>query len=466
MSSAFDTASFLSELREALARGRMEALVPRLEELRTQHLLDLWGELEPTEKDSTFRLISADKAAELVTHLPEDEQPGLLTALPSPQLASLLHRLSPDDLADTLQGLEAHDPDQIAAVKSLLVPETLAVADTLAGYHEEEAGGLITPEFVSVRGSMTASQVLEFLRRAHPDAETIYYLYVVDVEDRLSGVLSLRDLIVSAPSSRIQDIMHHDVVKVSTDTDQEDVARLMADYDFPVLPVVDPERRLVGIVTVDDVIDVLEEEATEDIHRLGGAPIDIDYVRAGPWLLFRKRASWLALLVVSMTLTFNVITYYDAIIQEVVILAAFIPFLIGTGGNVGSQVATLVVRALATRELELRDYSKVLVKEIGTGLLLGGAFGLFMTLYVLFFRADPRIAVALGITMVCISLTANLVGASLPFLFRRFGIDPALTSSPALTTIMDVVGLLIYFRVVIWILGPVLTSAATGAPPP
>jgi magnesium transporter len=214
------------------------------------------------------------------------------------------------------------------------------------------------------------------------------------------------------------------------------------------------------------VIDVLEEEATEDIHRLGGAPIDIDYVRAGPWLLFQKRASWLVLLVVSMTLTFNVITYYDAIIQEVVILAAFIPFLIGTGGNVGSQVATLVVRALATRELELQDYSKVLVKEIGTGLLLGGTLGLFMTLYVLIFRSEPRIAVALGITMVCISLTANLVGASLPFLFRKLGIDPALTSSPALTTIMDVVGLLIYFRLVIWILGPVLTSAAAGAPLP
>jgi magnesium transporter len=272
-------------------------------------------------------------------------------------------------------------------------------------------------------------------------------------------VLSLRELIVSPSETRVGEIMDTDVVSVSTDTDQEDVARVVADYDFSVLPVVDPDGRLVGIVTVDDVLDVVEEEATEDIRRLGGAPIDIDYVRATPWLLARKRASWLVLLVVSMTLTFNVITRYERIIEEVVILAAFIPLLIGTGGNVGSQVATLVVRALATRELELRDYARVLVKEVGTGLLLGGAFGLFMTLYVLLFRAEPRIAIALGITMVLISFTANLVGASLPFLFRRLGIDPALTSSPGITTVMDVLGLVIYFRVVLWILAPILESA-------
>jgi magnesium transporter len=258
------------------------------------------------------------------------------------------------------------------------------------------------------------------------------------------------------PSTRIDGIMDADVVRITTNTDQEEVARVMADYDLTVLPVVDGEDRLVGIVTVDDVLDVVEYEATEDIHRLGAAPIDIDYARAKPWLLFRKRASWLVLLVVSMTLTFNVIAHYEDVIAEIVILAAFIPLLIGTGGNVGSQVATLVVRALATRELEARDYLRVLWKECRTGLLLGAAFGLFMTAYVLIFRAEPRIAVALGMTMVLIALTANLIGASLPFLFRRLGIDPALTSSPAITTVMDVVGLLIYFRVVLWVAGPLL----------
>ncbi len=456
MNFTFDTAAFLEELRRAIASNDLSALSPSLEDLRAQQLLDVWSDLLPEERRQALGAISPKKAAGLVSNLSEDEQIELLPPLPLPLLAEVLEELSPDDLADTLQAWEARDPIQVQAVRSLLGTETLAVADALVEYDEEEAGGLMTPEFVSVRASMTSGQVLDFLRRVHPEAETIYYLYVVDRENRLTGVLSLRDLIVSAPDTRVEDIMDADVVKTQTDTDQEDVARLIADYDLSVLPVVDVEERLVGIVTVDDVLDVVEEEATEDIHRLGAAPIDIDYVRANPWLLFRKRASWLVLLVVSMTLTFNVIAYYETIIEEVVILAAFIPLLIGTGGNVGSQVATLVVRALATRELELHDYLRVLIKEIGTGMLLGVAFGLFMTLYVLFFRAEPRIAVALGITMVLISFTANLVGASLPFLFRRMGIDPALTSSPGITTVMDVLGLLIYFRVVIWVLGPLL----------
>jgi len=461
MAPTFDNPELLARLQVALSEADPEVLAPMLEELRPHQLLDLWYELEPDEQQLAVRHLSPEKTAQVVSNLSEEEQPGFIQGLPALRLAEVLEELSPDDLADTLQAIEAHDPDQADEVRLLLEPETLAVADTLTGYDEDAAGGLMTPDFVTIRVSMTAARVLDFLRRATPDAETIYYLYVVDPEQRLLGVLSLRDLIVASPDAQVGDIMDPEVVSVKTDIDQEEVARLMADYDFSVLPVVDEEGVLVGIVTVDDVLDVVEDEATEDIHRLGAAPIDVDYVRAGPWLLFRKRASWLILLVVSMTLTFNLISHYESILEEIVILAAFIPLLIGTGGNVGAQVATLVVRALATRELELRDYLRIFVKETGTGLLLGLAFGAFMTGYVLFLRpeADPRIAYALGVTMVLIAFTANLVGASMPFLFRRFGIDPALTSSPGITTIMDVLGLLIYFRVVLWILGPLLNGS-------
>jgi magnesium transporter len=456
MDATAETPELLAELRLRLQSGASALLLDALEALRPQQLLELWYELDPAERERLLGILTTDQAAELIANLSGEEQPEALQSLTPTQVAEVLEELSPDDLADTLQALEFHDPDQARDVKELLDPETLAIASALAGYDEEEAGGLMTPEFISVRATMTADQVLAFLRKASPHAERIYYLYVVDGDARLRGVLSLRELIVAPSDARVEDIMDSDAVFIRTDTDQEEVARIMADYDLSVLPVVDAQERLVGIVTVDDVLDVVTDEATEDIHRLGAAPIDIDYVRADPWLLFRKRASWLVLLVVSMTLTFNVINHYEDIIAEVVILAAFIPLLIGTGGNVGAQVATLVVRALATRELELSDYFRVLWKEFRTGILLGLAFGIFMTFYVLFFRAEPRIAVALGITMVLISLTANLVGASLPFLFRRIGIDPALTSSPGITTIMDVVGLLIYFRVVIWVLGPLL----------
>jgi magnesium transporter len=423
-----------------------------LAELRPQELLELWDGLGPEHRAALVAALPPENAAELVSNLPEEEQSELLELLRPREARAVLEELDPDDLADALQALEESDPEHAEAVKSLLGPEVRAVAEALASYEEEAAGGLMTPEFVSLAASMTVERALEFLRRASPDAETIYYLYVVDADQRLTGVLSLRELIVAAPTTRIGDIMDSDVVRVTTGTDQEEVARVIADYDLSVLPVVDELDRLVGIVTVDDVLDVVELEATEDIHRLGAAPIDVDYARARPWLLFRKRVPWLVLLVVSMTLTFNVISHFEDILAEVVILAAFIPLLIGTGGNVGAQVATLVVRALATRDLELRDFGRILLKEMGTGLMLGAAFGIFIMAYVMLFQPEPRIAMALGITMLLIALTANLVGASLPFLFRRFGIDPALTSSPGITTIMDVVGLLIYFNVVIWIL--------------
>jgi magnesium transporter len=446
---------FLDRLQRLLEGADDAGLAALVEEVRPQELLEHWDEIDLEDRQRLLAVMDVETAAELVANVPE-ELPQLLGALAHARAREVLDELDLDDLADALQVVEAEQPERSQELKALITPATLARAEALATFEEDEAGGLMTPEFISVRASMTVEQVLQFLRRAEPDAETIYYLYVVGDRGRLLGVLTLRELIVASPERRIGDIMDTDVIHITTGTDQEEVARIMSDYDFSVLPVVDADERLVGIVTVDDVLDVVEHEATEDIHRLGAAPIDIDYARAHPWLLFRKRVQWLVLLVVSMTLTFNVISHYEDIIVEIAILAAFIPLLIGTGGNVGAQVATMVVRALATRELELRDYPKVLLKELGTGIMLGLAFGVFMMVYVLFFQPEPRIAVALGITMVLIALTANLVGASLPFLFRRLRIDPALTSSPGITTVMDVVGLLIYFRVVTWILRPLL----------
>jgi magnesium transporter len=446
------------ELRERLQQSSPEDFAAALADVRSQTLTEFWDELSPEQQERVLTTLPRESAAELISNLPEEEQARALQALTPTEAAAVLEELSPDDLADTMQALEAHFPEESEALKTHLDPQTRAIVDALTGYDEDAAGGLMTPEFISVRASMTVDQVLAFIRRVGPDVETISNLYVVDAGGRLQGVMSLRQLLVSPPGTRVENIMDRDVIAIGTDVDQEEVAQIMADYDFSVLPVVDANRCLIGIITIDDVLDVVAEEATEDIHRLAAAPIDLDYVHAGPWLLFRKRASWLVLLVVSMTLTFNVISRYEAIIEEIVILAAFIPLLIGTGGNVGAQVATMVVRSLAMRELNLRDYFRVIRKEVVTGLLLGLAFGLFMTGYVMIFRAEPRIAIALGITMVLISFTANLVGASLPFLFRRFGIDPALTSSPGITTVMDVLGLVIYFQVVILILDPLLEA--------
>lgn len=453
------TSDLLDRLKATLKTDEDGAVSRLLSEVRPQEILACWHELDDPERRRSLALLPPEKGAELFANIVSEEQPDLLESLPTDAAQDLLRRLDPDDLVDVLQAVEARDPARVPAALALLDVEQRTIARALTRYEEDEAGGLMTPEFVSIRAAMTVREVLDYLRRAAPGAETIYYLYVVDEAGRLVGVLSMRDLIVASESTRIAAIMDPDVVYVTTETDQEQVARVMADYDFAGLPVVDDESRLVGVITVDDVLDVLEREATEDIHRLGAAPADIDYAHAGPWLLFRKRASWLVLLVVSATLTFNVVNHYDQLIAEVVILAAFIPWLIGTGGNVGAQVATLVVRALGTRELEVGDYLKVVAKESAIGLLLGLAFGLFVAGYVIVFRGEPLLALALGVSMVLIALTANLVGASLPFLFRRLGFDPALTSSPAIITVMDVVGLVIYFRVVIWILAPALNGS-------
>lgn len=452
MGDRFEETERLNLLSSALADPDPGSLARITAQLTPQEILECWHELSSPERARVLGSLAPEPAAELVSKLPAEEQTAVLVAQSPHHAAAVFEALDPDDLADALQALDSAAPEHADAVRSLLAPETRAVVEQLVRYEAQVAGGLMTPEFVSLQAAMTVEQALGYLREASPDAETVYYLYVVDETQHLLGVLSLRELIVASPSTRVAEIMNPNAIRVGTATDQEEVARVIADYDLSVLPVVDESDRLVGIVTVDDVLDVVEMEATEDIHRLGAAPVDLDYARARPWVLFRKRAPWLVLLVVSMTLTFNVISHFENIIAEVVVLAAFIPLLIGTGGNVGAQVATMVVRSLGTRNLEPRDYLRVLAKELGTGLMLGLAFGAFITVYVLVFQSEPRVAVALGITMILIALTANLVGASLPFLFYRLGIDPALTSSPGITTVMDVVGLLIYFQIVIWVL--------------
>jgi magnesium transporter len=446
----------LSPILKALEEGDTLSLKRLLEEAHPQDLLLIWDDLNGEHRYVLLTLLPKEKAAEVFANLPPEDQAEYLKTLPPWRVQELLEELSLDDLADALQAVEEEDPALAKKLKEALDPKTRAEVEELTQYEEDEAGGLMTPEYVAVRASMTVEDVLRFLRRAAPDAETIYYLYVVDEEGRLMGVLSLRDLIVADPRTKVAEIMNPKVVYVRTDTDQEEVARLMADYDFTVLPVVDEEGRLVGIVTVDDILDVLEEEATEDIHKLAAAPADVDYARARPWELFWKRIGWLSLLFVSESLTSNVIAAYEDLIAKVAILAAYFPLIIGTGGNVGSQVTTLVVRALGTRELDLRDFGRVLLKELLVGLLLGLTMGGFMWLRVATLRHDPVLAVAVGLAMVLVAFTANLIGTILPFLFRRLGVDPALTSSPFITVIMDVTGLLIYFQVVLHFLPPLL----------
>ncbi len=437
----------LSPLLQALEEGDTLTLKRLLEDVHPQDLLSLWDELKGEHRYVLLTLLPKDKAAEVFANLPPEAQAEYLKTLPPWRVQELLEELSLDDLADALQAVEEEDPGLAQRLKEALDPKTRAEVEELTRYEEDEAGGLMTPEYVAVREGMSVEEVLRFLRRAAPDAETIYYLYVVDEKGRLKGVLSLRDLIVADPRTKVAEILNPKVVFVRTDTDQEEVARLMADYDFTVLPVVDEEGRLVGIVTVDDVLDVLEAEATEDIHKLGAVDVpDLVYSQAGPVQLWLARVRWLVILILTGMVTSSILQGFESVLEAVTALAFYVPVLLGTGGNTGNQSATLIIRALATRDLDLKDWRRVLLKESLVGSLLGLTLALLL-LGKVFLDGHAFLAPVVGLALFLLVLFANLVGALLPVVLRRFGVDPALVSNPLVATLSDVSGLLIYLSV-------------------
>ena len=437
----------LSPLRQALQEGDTLKLRKLLEETHPQDLLAVWDDLEGEHRYVVLTLLPKERAAEVFANLPAEEQAEYLKTLPPWRVRELLEELSLDDLADALQAVEEEDPDLARRLKEALDPETRAEVEELTQYEEDEAGGLMTPEYVAVREGMTVEEVIRFLRRAAPDAETIYYIYVVDEAGRLKGVLSLRDLIVADPKTKVAEIMNPKVVFARTDTDQEEVARLMADYDFTVLPVVDEDGVLVGIVTVDDVLDVLEEEATEDIHRMAAVDVpDLVYSQASPIALWMARVRWLVILILTGMVTSSILQGFENLLEAATALAFYVPVLLGTGGNTGNQSATLIIRALATRDLDLRDWRRVLTKEALVGSLLGLTLAALLVGKV-FLDGHAALAPVVALALFLLVLFANLVGAMLPVVLRRLGVDPALVSNPLVATLSDISGLLIYLSV-------------------
>ncbi len=441
------------ELLRALKKGDVPLVQEIADRIHPAELLEHWDDLSGEHQYVLLTYLDPEAAAELLTELDPEDQAEFLETLPPWRVRQILDELDPDDLTDALQAVEDEDPELARTIKSWLDPKTRAEVEELSKYDEDDAGGLMTPEYVAVRAGMTVDEVLQFLRRAAPDAETIYYLYVLDDDGRLVGVLSLRDLIVTDPAMRVAEIMNPNVIHVTTETDQEEVARVMADYDLTVLPVTDDEGRLVGIVTIDDVVDVLEEEATEDIHRLGAvdAP-ELVYSRSTVFELWAARARWLVILIFTGMITSSILAGFSSVLEATTALAFYIPVLLGTGGNTGSQAATLIVRALATRDVDLGDWPRILFKEIGVGALLGVTLSALIAAKVAldgYLGVTPVVALALFLLVI----VANLAGALLPLLLEKVGLDPALMSNPFIATISDVSGLVIYLSVARLLLG-------------
>ncbi len=392
-----------------------------------------------------FRLLSKDEAIEVYEYLDYSIQERLISELRSQEVRDVVDRMSPDDRAKLFDELPAKVVNRLLGELSLTEREATA---QLLGYEAGTAGRIMTPELISLKEHLTVEQTLERIRQLADSSEIIYYLYVTDNALHLSGIVSLRELVISHPNKPIGEIMTREVVFVNTDTDQEEVARLIQRYDFLAVPVVDREQRLVGIVTVDDVIDILQAENTEDIYAVGGGVQSSgdNYFQINLLKVARKRVVWLLVLLVTNTVTGAIITAEEDVLAKVVKLAAFIPLLTGTGGNVGAQSSTVVIRGMNTGELRSFGALQVVGREALAGALLGGMLGVIATVWAVMLQKDLAVAIVVGCSLLAISILASVSGSALPFLFRLLRLDPALMSAPFITTAVDVAGVLIYFN--------------------
>jgi magnesium transporter len=399
-----------------------------------------------------FRLLSKAEAIEVYEYLDSSVQQSLIEEFKRQDVLDIVDKMSPDDRARLFDELPARVVQRLVQQLTPLEREATAL---LLGYEADTAGRIMTPKYISLTETSTVDEALEYIRSLARVTEMIYYLYITDGMRGLSGIVSLRDLVTSQPQQTLGEIMSRDVVYVYTDTDQEEVARLIQRYDFLAVPVVDREQRLVGIVTVDDLIDILEQETTEDIYALGGGVQSggDNYFQTNLLTVARKRVVWLFVLLLTNTVTGTIIRSQEAILQQVVTLAAFIPLLTGTGGNVGAQSSTVVIRGLNTDEIQALGAPKVVFREVMAGLLLGLILGTVTTLWAYWLQGNLDVALAVGGSLVAIALLASLAGSALPFLFRSFNLDPALMSAPFITTVVDVLGVLIYFNIAKLILG-------------
>lgn len=427
--------------------------------LTRAELAEVWPALSPEERVDAFRRLTRGEAGTFFLERRPATQALLVRAAPEWEQRLLMRMLAPDDAADVMQELA---PEERGHFLAFLDERTRAEVDALLAYAEDEAGGLMNPRFVRVRPDMSVDQAISYARRQSRErAEMIHYLYVLDADQKLRGVLSFRDLFSASGDKLVSDVMLRDTIAVGEHTDQEEVARLMAQHDVIALPVVDEAGRMRGIVTVDDVVDVVESEATEDIQKIGGSEaLDKPYLQTTVGGMIRKRAPWLAILFLGEMLTASAMDRYVAELGAALVLAIFIPLIISAGGNSGSQATTLVIRAMALGEVRLRDWWLVVRREVVIGAALGGFLGLLGLVRVLAWQRlfgsygehALALSIAVGLAVLGVVTWGTLAGSTLPFVLRRLGQDPASASAPFVATLVDVSGLVIYFSLARWIL--------------
>ncbi|NLN06028.1 MAG: magnesium transporter [Firmicutes bacterium] len=400
-----------------------------------------------------FRLLPKDMAADVFSYLSPTRQTQLSTLVNDKELQQILADLYFDDKIDFLEEMPAN------AVKRILQntsEKERKLINQFLNYPEDSAGSIMTIEFVDLKKEMLVRDALARIRETAPDKETIYTCYVTDANRVLEGILSLRDLVIAEPEQKIGDIMRREIIYANTHDDKEDVAELVKKYDLLAIPITDNEKRLVGIVTVDDILDVIEDENTEDFHKMAAlSPTDMEYLESGVFAMARKRIIWLLVLMLTATFTGYIIRNYQSTLEKAVALTVFIPMLMDTGGNAGSQSSTLIIRSLALNEISFRNIAQVIWKEFRVSLVVGLALAVVNFLRVLLIENySIVIAGIVSLTLIFTVITAKLVGSSLPILAKQLKIDPAIMASPLITTIVDTISLIIYFSLASRILLP------------
>ena len=453
-------------LKEMLDNRQYSSFMRRIDEMNPAVAAEFLTELPDERLPFAFRLLKKDTAAEIFAELDSDLQSRIVEALSDRETGNILDELATDDAVDMLEEMPAGVVKRLLRVAS---PETRAELNRFLAYPEDSAGSVMTSEFIDLTKSMTCAEAVAHIRKTGLDKETVYSAYVTDASRVLEGVVELRQLLFASPEQKIEELMDTNVIYAHTEDDRETVANLISHYDLLVLPIVDREERLVGIVTVDDALDVLEQEATEDIEKMAAIlPTDKPYLKTSVWETWKKRIPWLLLLMVSATFTSTIITHYETAIGTYAILTAFFPMLMDTGGNAGGQTSVTIIRGLSLGVIRLRGVLRVLWKEFRVSLLCGLtlAAATFLKVYAVDFHFRPStileggavqnnllITAVISLTVFGAIVVAKLVGTLLPMGAKRLDFVPAVMASPFITTIVDAVTLMIYFAVASAVLG-------------
>jgi len=441
----------IENIREALSSKKLNKVKEILRNIKPQDIAILFEEVSEEELIKLFRVLPKDLAVETFAEMDSDLQENLIRVLTDKELKEVIQELFTDDTVDLIEEMPSNVVKRI--LRAIPAEERKLINEFLR-YPENSAGSIMTDEFVDLKENMTVKQAFDKIRKVSIDKETIYTCYVLSEDRKLLGTLTVKELLLSKMEDNIKDLMNMNVIYGTTLDDQEDVANKLKKYDLLALPIVDNEKRLVGIITIDDAVDVLEEESTEDFQKMAAITLNgEEYFKTSTFKHAKSRILWLLFLMISATITGKIITNYEVAFEAVPLLVAFIPMIMGTGGNCGSQASTLIIRGLATNEIKPKDILKAIWKETRVAILVGMVLAIVNGIIVMWQYQDLSLAIIVGITLIFTILLAKILGCVLPIVAKKLKLDPAIMASPLITTIVDICSVLIYFVIATAVLG-------------